>query len=320
MNKTSMIFILALGLLLPAAAVPAQAQGARDSSLSIAAVVNQDAISEADVRDRLRLILASSGLPDTPDMRQRALKQVLDSLVDEQIKMQEAARNDLTISQEEIDGAFGRIAGNNNLTAERFASALQQQGVKRNTLDRQIKAQLAWNKVIQKTVRPQISVSPSDVAALKERMRLNIGKTEFLVSEIFLPVDDQINESDVRQLANKLVSELGEGKAPFAAVARQVSRGAGSEKGGDMGWMQEGRLPDDFDAALKVMPEGAISQPIRGANGYHILHLRKKRIFAEENIPSDDDLTDQIGFERLDRAQQRYLLDLKSAAFIERRV
>lgn len=314
MKKIFLTFMVAAGLLHPTLA------HAQRESLSIAAVVNQDAISEADVRDRLRLILASSGLPDTPDMRARALKQVLDSLVDEQIKLQEAARNQLTVSQEEIDKAFGQIAANNKMSAEQFMGAMKQGGINRMTLDRQIKAQLAWTKVVQKMVRPQVTVSASDVAALKERMRKNIGKTEYLVSEIFLPVDDKAEESDVRGLATKLVSEIGEGKAPFAAVARQVSRAAGSEKGGDMGWVQEGRLPDDLDAALKTLQEGQLSQPIRGANGYHILQLRQKRSFAEANIPSDDDLTDQIGFERLDRAQQRYLLDLKSAAFIERRV
>lgn len=314
MKKILLSFVVAAGLLFPTFA------HAQKDSLSIAAVVNQDAISEADVRDRLRLILASSGLPDTPDMRQRALGQVLDSLVDEQIKMQEAARNELTVSDEEIDKAFGTIARNNKLTVEQFASAIQQQGINRKTLDRQIKAQIAWTKVVQKIVRPQVTVSASDVAALKDRMRQNIGKTEYLVSEIFLPVDERTEEGDVRQLAGKLVSEIGEGKAPFAAVARQVSRAAGSEKGGDMGWVQEGRLPEELDSALKTLQEGQVSQPVRGANGYHILQLRGKRSFTEANIPSDDDLTDQIGFERLDRAQQRYLLDLKSAAFIERRV
>lgn len=315
MSKTFTILLLAFGLLLPALSARAQ-----NDSLSIAAVVNQDAISEADVRDRLRLILASSGLPDTPDMRQRALKQVLDSLVDEQIKMQEAARNELTVTQDDIDKAFTQIAANNKMSGEQFADLMQRGGIKRATLDRQIKAQIAWTKVVQKVIRPQVTVSANDVAALKERMRANIGKTEFLASEILLPVDDQANEGDVRQLGTKLVSEIGAGKASFAAVARQVSRAAGAERGGDMGWIQEGRLPDELDAALKTLQEGEISQPIRGTNGYHILQLRQKRSFTEENIPSDDDLTDQIGFERLDRAQQRYLLDLKSAAFIERRV
>ncbi len=312
-NKISLL-LAALCVMAPAAA------HAQKDAMSIAAVVNQDAISEIDVRDRLRLILASSGLPDTPEMRQKALGQVLDSLVDEQIKMQEAARNSLTVTQEEIDKAFTTIAGNNKLTPEQFAGALQQQGIARNTLDRQIKAQLAWTKVVQKVVRPQVTVSANDVAAMKDRMRKNIGKTEFLVSEIYLPVDDKAEESDVRQLASKLVTEISAGKAPFAAVARQVSRAAGSEKGGDLGWIQEGRLPDELDSALKAMPETGISEPVRGANGYHILQLRKKRSFSEENIPTDEELTDQIGFERLDRAQQRYLLDLKSAAFIERRV
>jgi peptidyl-prolyl cis-trans isomerase SurA len=63
-----------------------------------------------------------------------------------------------------------------------------------------------------------------------------------------------------------------------------------------------------------------VSNPIRTQTGIYILQLRKKRTLTEDALPSRDDLTNQIGFERLDRVQQRALLDLKSAAFIDRRV
>lgn len=293
---------------------------AQVDSLSIAAVVNEDAISGADVRDRLRLILVSSGLPDSAEMREKALNQVIDSLVDEQIKMQEAARNNLTVTEEDIDKGFAAIAANNKMSPEQFTEVLKGQKISRQTLNRQIKAQIAWTKVVQSVIRAQVSVSQNDVAAMTERMKANIGKTEYLVSEIFLPIDRNTNEGELRQFASRVTSEISAGKAVFGAVALQVSRGAGAEKGGDIGWVQEGRLPQELDAALKTLAEGQVSEPIRGSNGYHILQLRQKRTFTEENIPSNDVLMNQIGFERLDRAQQRYLTDLKAAAFIDRRV
>lgn len=314
----SMMSVSAMGAL---NAAPAFAQKqASAQGMSIAAVVNEDAISEADVRDRLRLIIVSSGLPDTPEMRQKAVNQVLDALIDEQVKMQEAARNDLTVTEEDINKALGSIAANNKMTAEQFEAVMQQQGVPKNTLIRQIKAQIAWTKVVQNVIRNQVSVSQNDVAALKERMKQQVGTTEYLVSEIYLPVDNEAREADVRQLANRIVSEIGAGKATFAAVAAQVSRSAGAEKGGDLGWIQEGRLPSELDSEIKTLAEGQVSQPVRGSTGYHILQVRKKRTFSAESIPSDDDLTNQIGFDRLDKAQQRYLLDLKAAAFIDKRV
>jgi peptidyl-prolyl cis-trans isomerase SurA len=299
---------------------PPQKSALPRAGTSIAAVVNEDAISEIDVRDRLRLVIISAGLPDSPEMRQRAINQVLDTLIDEQIKMQEAARHKLTVSEEDVANALKTIAGNNKMTPEQFEDVMRQQGIQKNTLIRQIKAQIAWTKVVQNVIRDMVSVSQNDVAALKERLKANIGKSEYLTSEIFLPVSEESNDADVRALANRLISEIGEGKASFAAVAAQVSRSAGAEKGGDIGWIQEGGLPKELDEALRGLAEGQISQPIHGTDGYHILQLRKKRTFSEENIPSNDDMTNQIGFDRLDKAQQRYLLNLKSSAFIDRRV
>lgn len=309
-------FILIVSAVLLAGAAPVHAE----TGMGIAAVVNQEAISGTDVQERMRLVIVSSGLPETKAVQQKILPQVLDGLIDEQLQMQEASRNELTVTDEEIAEGFGKIAANNKMTAEQFGQVMKQAGIPKNTLMRQIRAQIAWQKVVQKVVRPLVSVSPNDVAALEKRMEKNFGKTEYLVSEIFLPVDDDKGAAEVRQFAGQLVSEVQAKRAPFAGLAAQFSRAPGAEKGGDIGWVQEGRLDEELDAALRSLAEGAVSQPIRGINGYHILWLRQKRTFTEGSIPSQDDLTNQIGFERLDRAQQRYLSDLKAAAFIDRRV
>jgi peptidyl-prolyl cis-trans isomerase SurA len=317
MKKLVLNTLLVLGM--ACGGTPA-AMAQKSGAMGIAAVVNEDAISQTDVDERMKLVMVSSGLPDTKEMRQKVMGQVLDGLIDEQIKIQEAARNNLTVSEQEVQDGIQTIAQRNNLTAEQFAAAIAQQGIPKNSMERQIRAQVAWTKVVQNIVRQQVSVSQNDVVALKARLKENLGKTEYLTAEIFLPVDNEGGEADVRQLANKLVSEMADQKAPFARVAAQVSRAPGAaEKGGDIGWVQEGQLPQELDAVLKTLEKGQISQPIRGAEGYHILTVRDKRTFTAESIPSDDDLTNMIGFERLDRAQQRYLSDLKAAAFIERR-
>src|SRR6185503_13960696 len=49
----------------------------------IAAVVNDEAISVADVRSRIRMVMLTSNLTDTPDTRQRIAAQVLRTIVDE---------------------------------------------------------------------------------------------------------------------------------------------------------------------------------------------------------------------------------------------
>ena len=49
---------------------------------TIAAVVNEDAISMSDMNDRLKLILTSSGLPDNEEIRSKILPQVMGSLIE----------------------------------------------------------------------------------------------------------------------------------------------------------------------------------------------------------------------------------------------
>jgi peptidyl-prolyl cis-trans isomerase SurA len=313
MNK---IFLLALmGVMISAVTPNAQAE----QVAGIAAVVNDEAISMADVKERMKLIMISSGLPNNEDIRAKILPQVVESLIEEQLKLQEASRNKLEVSDEEVEEGFATIAAQNKFTADQFRQIMKKSGISTQTLTRQIKAQLGWNKVIKEVLRNHVNVSESDVNTRIERMKAKIGQTEYLAAEIFLPTDAK-QEAKVQQFAQRMASELQAKKAPFGAVAVQFSKAAGAEKGGTLGWVQQGQLPPELDTVLTSLEEGGVSNPIKTNDGIHILSLQKKRTITEESIPPRDELTNMIGFERLDRVQQRTLLDLKSAAFIDRRV
>ncbi len=288
--------------------------------VGIAAVVNDDAISMTDVQDRMKLVIVSSGLPDNKDIRAKIAPQVIEGLIEEQLKLQEAKRNKITITDEEVQGGFKTIDEQNNFSLEKFIAVMKQQGVSEKTLSNQIKAQLAWNKVVGTVLRRRVDVSDSDVAARTERLKGKIGQTEYLVSEIYLPLDDAKRQGEVRLFAQRMATELQAKKAPFGAVAAQFSKAAGAEKGGTLGWIQAGQLPDELNNTLLSLSEGQISNPVQSGDGLHILYLQKQRTLTEEAIPPKDEIRNMIGFERLDRAQQRALLNLKSAAFIERRV
>src|SRR5262249_5026743 len=81
----------------------------------IAAVVNDEAISVADVRSRIRMVMLTSNLADTADTRQRIASQVLRTIVDEKLQIQEAKRQNISATDEEINKALGQIEKQNNL-------------------------------------------------------------------------------------------------------------------------------------------------------------------------------------------------------------
>ena len=84
----------------------------------IVAVVNDNVISSTDLGARLAMAFLSSGLPDTPEVRQRLLVQILRSMVDEQLELQEAKKLDISVSDSDIDKALDKIAHRNFFIAD----------------------------------------------------------------------------------------------------------------------------------------------------------------------------------------------------------
>ncbi len=134
-----MIRILFLSLACFLLAVPALPAAAREAG--IAAIVNHDAISMTDLNDRIRLIMASSGLPDTPEIRSKLTSQVIDSLIEEQLMIQEATDRNISISPEEVKQGFAQLATQNKVSPEQFEGMIRGSGINIGTMQRQIRAQ-----------------------------------------------------------------------------------------------------------------------------------------------------------------------------------
>ena len=263
--------------------------------------------------------MASSGLPPTEENIKRIIPQVIDTLIEEQLKIQEADVQDIQITPEEVSSGFETLAVQNKLTAEQFAQVLQQQGIPKSTLMNQIKAQIAWTKVVTEVLRPQIDVTEADLNVRMERMKANIGQEEYLVGEIFLPVTKPENEEKTRQLAQKILQEMKQKNVPFQVVAAQFSKAPGAQANGGMKWVSKGDLASELEEPAMALSKGAMSQPIRGLSGFHIMMLKDTRVVSEETMPDDQAVTNQIGLERLNRLQQRRLSDIRAASFIDRR-
>ena len=310
--KNLLSFLMALVLFAP------QAFAAK--TFEIAATVNDDAISQSDIDDRMTLFMASTGTRPTEENVNAARTQVLNVLIEEQLKIQEALRLNQEVTQEEIEQGFLNLATQNNLEPEQFSQALSSQGIPKETMFRQLRAQLSWTKVVTSYLRPQINVSETDIVTKMDQMKSKIGKEEYLTSEIFLPVKSEEEEADAKKLADKLIEEIKLRGAPFSLVAAQFSKSSSSTNGGVMGWISAGELPKELDLVLRNLPEKTISEPIRGLSGYHILAIKEKRTKTEETMPAEEDVLNAIGLERLDRMQQRHLSDLEAAANIKRRL
>lgn len=242
----------------------------------IAAVVNEEVISIFDVEQRIRLLIASSGLPDTKETRRRIAPQVLRSLIDETLQSQEAGRLNIRVSQDEIDTAITRIETANNIPTGNFEVFLERQGISLSAAAVQIRANIAWQKLLARSVVPTIEIGEEEIDAVIDRVDANQGVTEYRVAEILLPIDNPTDARDIRALAERLVGQI-RGGADFRAVAQQFSKSASAATGGDIGWIQPGELDPALNAAIAGLEAGQVSDPLDVPEGLQIIALIDQR-------------------------------------------
>lgn len=265
---------------------PAGAAIQSESSPSdgVAAVVNDAIITEYDLRQRILLFVSTSGLQPTPETMAKLRGQVLSQLETEQLQIQEARRKSITVSPTDVDKQLDRITTDNHMSKDQLAALLAKGGVEMATLRAQIAVQIAWQKAVQDEFQDRVNITPSDVDAEIARLSEGKDKTHYLVASIFLAVDNPDQDTKVQKDAQDIYAQLQAG-AQFGTVARQFSQSPTAAAGGDLGWIHEGQLPPELDAALKTMQPGGVTPPIRSAGGYYILGLRERQEGSNVHIP-----------------------------------
>ena len=259
----------------------------------IAAVVNDEVVSVRDLNERLALVMLTSGIRDSEQARARLAPQVLRGLIEETLQLQEAKRLNLEVTQEEIDNALDQHRRAQPADRRADARFLVDNGINLETLLRQVRAQIAWLKVVNRVIRPTVNVTVDQLDLAVQEARRNEGQQEYLLSEIVLPVDSPAQADRVAQDAARLVQTLREG-ASFESLARQVSAAASAERGGDLGWLGAAALPPELRAILERLSPGDVSDPLSSPLGYHIFWLRDERVAPAPVDASQADVQVQL--------------------------
>lgn len=90
-------------------------------------------------------------------------------------------------------------------------------------------------------------------------------------------------------------------RSRFADAARKYSEDGSAQEGGDLGWVERGRLDPKFEEVAFGMPPGVMSGIVATQFGYHL-------ILVEDVKPAGPQ-----PFENVSRAIREYLLSQKSA-------
>jgi peptidyl-prolyl cis-trans isomerase SurA len=274
-----LVLALLAALLAQGSPTPVLAQTAGGRVNSIVAVVNGDVVTRSEVESRRRLLALSAGM--TGDAGAQGGDQILRLLIDERLRIQELSRRRIAVTDQDIASSVANIESRNGLPPGGVVQNLRRSGIEPRVLYDQIRAQIGWARLLRGMLGEQANISDAEVNEFLAAQRARLGEPEFLVSEIFIPVENPGQEAQVRRFVTEVIQRLRQG-VPFAMVATQFSQSQSAIQGGAMDWMTADRFDPAVANILKQMPEGAVSNPIRVPGGFEIVQLRDKRVSGRD--------------------------------------
>jgi peptidyl-prolyl cis-trans isomerase SurA len=262
-----------------AALVPATGSTQQRVALAegVTAIVNDYPVTSFDVRQRTQFLLATSGIQNlTEAIVQEAAAAALDALINERLQLQEAGRYNAVPSDPEVDQTVARRAQQQGGSLQDFYAELGRLGVSAASYREQIKAEMAWQRIVRGRFGSRIRISRDRIDEQYARIVASAGRPQYLVSEIFLESAPGEQEATLAGAAT-LVQQIRAGNAAFQLVAQRFSFAPSAAAGGDLGWVGLAELRPQVAGAVEAMSQGGVSDPIVVEGGVMIVGLRQMR-------------------------------------------
>ncbi|MCR6660949.1 MAG: peptidylprolyl isomerase [Asticcacaulis sp.] len=238
--------------------------------------VNNDMITSYDLKQRMLLLIVTSGVQVTQENYAAFQQQALNSLIDERLEQQEMDHWKVKVTDAEVDDEIARMAAQSNLKPDQLLSELKRVGVEPATLRAQIAAETGWNQLVGGRYHSSANVGTAQVDSLMDKVIADGQKPQYLVAEIFIDNTTAGSPANALQGAKQLRDQIAAKVAPFQAVARQFSNAPSAANGGDAGWLVSGNMDPAVETVLASLKPGEMSEPIVTKDGVYVYLLRQK--------------------------------------------
>lgn len=190
---------------------------------------------------------------------------VLEKLILDELLLQKAKENNITISKEEVEEAYEPYY---QLTKEdeEYAAMLEEN----NLTEEFIKAQIEKEMMIYQYrlfFQEQNDIDEADAQEFYDD-NTDIFQSEKIRARHIL-VDD-------KAIAEQLIQRINEGES-FEELAKQYGTDGTKDRGGDLDYFTRGDMVPEFERAAFALEIGELTQePVQTAYGYHLIFLEDR--------------------------------------------
>ena len=283
------------------------------SSYRIVALINGEVLSSEDIQSRMNAFVMTTRIPMNAETEPMIFQRVLHNSVDEKLKIQEATKNGIIISEKEVDDAIKSFEKNNKIPDGELKKILKHSNVNEETFRTQMKSDLAWVKLVRKKTLAEGTVTQKEVETALADAKKDLATEKYMISEIFIKKEDAKN-------LDGLVSNL-RADPRFELYAMQFSQSPSASSGGKLGWVDKEKLLPKIKAAIDKMKEGDVSNPINVNGDFYIVKLNKTFDPKKDDTPTvgEKEMTNFLESKKMENIANQLLQQLRQVAIIELR-
>ena len=285
----------------------------------VVAIVNQDVITEKDVRDRAAAALNSleSGLSPAgrAERSMLILLSALRALVDEKLLLAEARRiqKDNPAAAQRMEAAVERHLEKERRAAGSvvaFREAIQREGLTYSEYVERLRNRIFCEILLHEFVDRNVSVSPAEMLEYYRRHRDQFQEPpQARYRQIFVRADKYESRAKAGEAAEYL-AELLRKEYDFAKLTRENSDGPRAEEGGLWDFMRQGLRPKPIDDLIFSLPIGELGGPVATEIGFTLVKVEARkpgRTIPFEEVQADirATLVEQERRRRYDRLIRR---------------
>ena len=243
--------ILAISLACAAAIFAAQPVFAAPVS-RVVAVVNGDMITSRELARAVKPEFIGQQIDPkkSPEMADMIRKAVLDRMVNEKILLQQAEKDGIKVSDEQIDKALEALVAESGLSREAFLAKMEKDGLTEKMLRDQSRTHIASQMVMSRNVVKKVVVTEEEINDYYRKNMAGFAESRAHVAILVYAPDAN---------AEKWAADIASGKVSFADAARKVSVGPNAENGGDLGVMAVSDMAPGMAQVVSGLSEGSVS-------------------------------------------------------------
>ena len=328
--KSIKYFALAIVLAICAQSVLAQ-EGEMMVVDEVVVQVNDDVITlsmlKRETRERVEA-LKQQGMSEQQaiDEVTKHQPELIATLINEALLLQRGKELDMAAEIEaEVNRRMLQIAQEQGIkTIEQLYQAMRDSKLDPEEIRRTMRSEMTKQAVLQQEVdrRVYLSFSSAELKKYFDTHPDKFRKPEGVkLSEIYLSTVGK-DDAAVKARVLELIAQLRAG-ADFGALAAANSerekngqRSAPQDKGA-VGEFDIPSLREDLVAALKNVPVGGVTEPIKNPEGYQILRVDARTPAGSAPVFNDNRVREAMLMERQGKEREDYLQHLRNEAFIK---